>query len=42
MAERVDSQQAKARLRMQGVSKRFGATVALQDVGIEVASGEVL
>ena len=27
---------------MQGVSKRFGATVALQDVGIEVARGEVL
>ena len=42
MAERIDSQHAKARLRMQGVSKRFGATVALQDVGIEVASGQVL
>jgi ribose transport system ATP-binding protein len=27
---------------MQGVSKRFGATVALDDVGIEVAGGEVL
>ena len=27
---------------MQGISKRFGATVALQDVGIEVASGQVL
>ncbi len=27
---------------MQGVSKRFGPTVALQDVGIEVASGQVL
>jgi ribose transport system ATP-binding protein len=27
---------------MQGVSKRFGATVALQEVGIEVARGEVL
>ena len=42
MAERVDSQAATARLRMQGISKRFGATVALQDVGIEVASGQVL
>jgi ribose transport system ATP-binding protein len=27
---------------MQGVSKRFGATVALEDVGIEVATGQVL
>jgi ribose transport system ATP-binding protein len=27
---------------MQGVSKRFGATVALDEVGIEVAAGEVL
>jgi ribose transport system ATP-binding protein len=27
---------------MQGVSKRFGATVALEDVGIEVARGQVL
>jgi ribose transport system ATP-binding protein len=27
---------------MDGVSKRFGATVALDDVGIEVAPGEVL
>jgi ribose transport system ATP-binding protein len=27
---------------MQGVSKRFGATVALQDVGIEVATGQIL
>ncbi len=42
MAERVDSQQTTARLRMQGVSKRFGATVALQDVGIEVAAGQIL
>ncbi|MDB5292074.1 MAG: sugar transporter [Phycisphaerales bacterium] len=30
------------RLRMQGVHKRFGATVALEGVDIEVASGEVL
>jgi ribose transport system ATP-binding protein len=42
MAERIDSQQTTARLRMQGVSKRFGATVALQDVGIEVATGQIL
>ncbi|MHC4230008.1 MAG: sugar ABC transporter ATP-binding protein, partial [Planctomycetota bacterium] len=42
MAERIDSQQKAARLCMQGVSKRFGATVALQDVGIEVAAGQVL
>ncbi|MHC4371495.1 MAG: sugar ABC transporter ATP-binding protein [Planctomycetota bacterium] len=42
MAERIDSTQTKARLRMQGISKRFGATVALQDVGIEVAEGQVL
>jgi ribose transport system ATP-binding protein len=27
---------------MDGICKRFGATVALEDVGIEVASGEVL
>ena len=27
---------------MQAVSKRFGATIALQDVGIEVPSGQVL
>jgi len=27
---------------MQHVSKRFGATIALQDVGIEVAAGQVL
>ena len=42
MAERVDSQQPPVRLQMQGVSKRFGATVALEDVGIEVAAGQVL
>jgi ribose transport system ATP-binding protein len=42
MAERVDSQQSPVRLQMQGVSKRFGATVALEDVGIEVAAGQVL
>jgi len=27
---------------MQGICKRFGATVALEDVGIEVAAGQVL
>ncbi len=42
MAERIDSQAATARLRMQGVNKRFGATIALQDVTIEVASGQIL
>ena len=42
MAERIDSHQLKLRLQMQGVSKRFGATVALEDVSIEVAAGQVL
>jgi len=42
MAERIDSQQPVVRLQMQGVSKRFGATVALKDVGINVAAGQVL
>lgn len=42
MAGRIDSQQATARLRMQGINKRFGATIALQDVSIEVASGQIL
>lgn len=42
MAERIDPRQTTARLRMEGVSKRFGATVALQNVGIEVESGQVL
>jgi len=42
MAERVDSRQSKVRLKMQGVSKRFGATVALEDVGIQVVAGQVL
>ncbi len=42
MAERINSQQPAIRLQMQGVSKRFGATIALQDVSIEVATGEVL
>ncbi len=42
MAERIDSEQSSIRLRMRDVSKRFGATVALEDVSIEVAAGEVL
>ena len=42
MAERIDSDQSSIRLQMQDVSKRFGATVALEDVGIEVAAGQVL
>jgi len=42
MAERIDSDQSSIRLRMRDVSKRFGATVALEDVSIEVAAGEVL
>ncbi|MFZ0430847.1 MAG: sugar ABC transporter ATP-binding protein, partial [Acidobacteriota bacterium] len=29
------------RLQMQGISKRFGATIALEDVGLSVAPGEV-
>jgi ribose transport system ATP-binding protein len=49
MAERIDSHQpagSKAdqpavRLQMEGVSKRFGATIALENVGIKVAAGEV-
>jgi len=42
MAERVDSDQSSIRLQMRDVSKRFGATVALEDVSIEVAAGQVL
>ncbi|MFH1883002.1 MAG: sugar ABC transporter ATP-binding protein [Planctomycetota bacterium] len=42
MAERIDSDQSSIRLRMRDVSKRFGATVALEDVSIEVAAGQVL
>jgi ribose transport system ATP-binding protein len=38
MAERVES----LRLEMRGVCKRFGATVALEDVGIRVSAGDVL
>ncbi len=39
---RLDSAPRTSRLKMTGVCKRFGATVALEDVGIEVAAGEVL
>ena len=42
MAERIDAHEPVIRLQMQGISKRFGATVALEDVGIKVAAGEVL
>jgi ribose transport system ATP-binding protein len=42
MAERIDSHQPAVRLQMQGVSKRFGATVALEDVGIKVGTGQVV
>jgi ribose transport system ATP-binding protein len=42
MAERVDLEQSAARLEMRGICKRFGATVALEDVCIKVAPGEVL
>jgi ABC-type sugar transport system ATPase subunit len=42
MAERVEPEKTDFFLEMKGVSKRFGATVALEDVGIKVAAGEVL
>jgi len=42
MVKRVDSDQSAVRLEMRGICKRFGATVALQNVGIEVTGGEVL
>lgn len=42
MVERVVSGNSQLRLQMSGVCKRFGATVALDDVGIEVAPGRVL
>ena len=42
MVKRVDSDQSAMRLEMREICKRFGATVALEDVGIEVAGGEVL
>jgi len=42
MAERVEPEKTDFFLEMKGVSKRFGATVALEDVSIRVAAGEVL
>ncbi len=42
MAQRIETDRAKPRLQMSGVCKRFGATVALAEVGIEVYAGEVL
>ncbi|MBA7660426.1 hypothetical protein ES703_68428 [subsurface metagenome] len=42
MAERIVSDQSAVRLEMLGICKRFGATVALDDVGISVARGQVL
>jgi len=41
MAGSIDAHEPVIRLQMQGVSKRFGATVALEDVGIKVAAGQV-
>jgi len=42
MAERIDSDESAVRLEMRGICKRFGATVALDDVGVRVAGGQVL
>ncbi|MHC4807949.1 MAG: ATP-binding cassette domain-containing protein, partial [Planctomycetota bacterium] len=42
MAELIDSDQLAVRLEMRGICKRFGATVALEDVGVRVAGGQVL
>ncbi len=42
MAGRVESNESAVKLEMRGICKRFGATVALEDVGIEVSGGEVL
>ncbi len=42
MAERVDSNESAVLLQMEGICKRFGNTVALEDVGITVMGGEVL
>jgi len=42
MAERIEQDQPRYFLEMKGICKRFGATVALEDVGIKVAAGEVL
>jgi len=42
MAERVDSNESGVLLKMEGICKRFGGTVALEDVAITVKGGEVL
>ncbi len=42
MVGRVDSHGLPLRLEMRGVSKRFGATVALDDVSVAVPAGRVL
>ncbi len=42
MAERVAGDNSAVCLEMRGICKRFGATVALDDVDIKVAAGEVL
>ncbi len=42
MAGRVESNESAVKLEMRGICKRFGATVALEDVGIEVSGGDVL
>ncbi|MHC4737575.1 MAG: sugar ABC transporter ATP-binding protein [Planctomycetota bacterium] len=42
MAERIDSNESYVLLQMEGICKRFGGTVALEDVGIRVTGGEVL
>ena len=42
MVERVDSDETAVRFEMGGICKRFGATVALEDVSIDVSGGEVL
>ncbi len=42
MAERVEPEKTDFFLEMKSVSKRFGATIALEDVSIKVMAGEVL
>ncbi len=42
MVRRVNSDEPAVRLEMRGICKRFGATVALADVSINVSGGEVL
>jgi ribose transport system ATP-binding protein len=42
MAGRIEPDQSSLRLEMQGICKRFGATIALEGVGIKVTPGEVL